>query len=295
MSTDIGGVADRLLAIRTIGSDQERDQIRQRMVEGWLHMKPNSVLVAVIGNHWEGGSWEKTTNMVIHTSKAGIHCGFSEMQDRCFQPYDALGTMRNEAIIDALNEGFEWICYVDADILPEPDTLIKLIAWQMPIVAPFVAEPGTGKPLHGPERKVNTGLQHIKWCVLSMLLIKTSVFNAAGPRFWGDAVGADEGYHFKTLARYGHTPMIDTNTQLIVSKPPTYPLTINRMTWDERQEALKKTVERLKRSPDRRPIDPRSPFTINGEYMPFATGQSVKEEVVKPMEQRGIISVGTEP
>ena len=209
--------------------------------------------------------------MMMYTNSQGWACWLQEIQDRCFNPYDALGVMRNEAVLDAQNAGFEYLCMLDADVLPQPDYLIRLLKWQLPIVAPYVVEPGSGKPLHGPTFPINTGVHPARWCVLSMLLFKTAVFNCTDSHFWDNPMGADEGYHFKTLYRFGHQPWVDTSTQLIVSKIPTYPLATNRMTPAERQEFWNNKLAGLQKEPDRRPLDQNSPHQQNGIYMPFIT------------------------
>lgn len=264
----------RLIQLRSVVSDVERGLLGQKLQDGWGHVRPYSVLVAVIGNHYKFGSWQRIIDMIQEANKQGIPCAISEIQDRCFDPYDALGTMRNEAILAAQTEGFEFLCYVDADIQPAADTLVKLMAWQRSpiqpaILAPFVIEEGTGRRLHGPSLEPYTGLHVVKWCVLSMLLFRTSVFNCTGPRFWGDAMGADEGYHFQTLYHYGHRPYIDTNVQLPVAGRPHYPLATNRFNWQQRQEHWDRILQELAKPPDRRPIDPNSPYQVNGEYLPF--------------------------
>ncbi len=262
---------ERLVVLRNFANPAEQQMGKERLERSWGHVRPNSVLVAAMANHWAPGAWHRVADMLNYTTQTGLCCALDEIQDRCFQPYDALGTMRNEAILHALNEGYEWLCYVDCDVEPEPDTLVRLIRWDMPIVAPYVVEPGTGKPLHGPMWPANTGLHTIRWCVLSMLLFRTSVFNCVGPRFWGDAMGADEGYHFKTLWHYGHRPYLDTNTRLVTASRPTYPLATNRMTWEQRQEFWKRKLDGMRQPPDRRPytqaVDPK--LVIDGEYMPF--------------------------
>lgn len=304
----------KLVVVRSFATPQERDAGRRKMDISWPHVRPDSVLVAAMGNHWPEGAWHRVVDMILETNRRGVYAALSEVQDRCFDPYDSLGTMRNEAILEAQYEGFEWLLYVDCDIRPEPDTILRLLAWQMPIVAPLVVEPGTGKPLHGPAHAANGGLKPAKWCVLSMLLFRTTVFNCTGPRFWGDAIGADEGYHFKTLWLYGHRPWIDTNTQLVVGGKPTYPLAYNRRIrtepdrqaseakarqwlsaqyppqgvedviqyvrdtarWDGRAQFWRQKAERLLQPPDRRPPTPDSPGVIDGEYLPFFLDGSVE-------------------
>lgn len=264
---DIGG---GMVSVVSLPTQREQELSRQRSATSWQHIRPNSVYIAVIGNHYSQGSWQRIADMMQHTSDTGYACWMVEVQDRCFNPYDALGTMRNEAVVDASNAGFEWLCMVDADILPEKDALLRLLKWDMPIIAPYVVEPGTGAKLHGPPHELNTGLRPVRWTVLSMLLFRTSVFNCVGPRFWGDAIGADEGYHFKTLWHYGHRPYIDTGCQLVAQKKPIYPLATNRLTWEQRQEVWKEKLTKLAQPPDRRPIDPNDPGARGGVYMPFA-------------------------
>jgi hypothetical protein len=206
-----------------------------------------------MGYYYPPGCWHKLMDMVAYSQQQGIYVAISELQDRCLHPYDALGTMRNEAILMAQNEGFEWLLYMDNDAMPERDTLVRLLHWQMPITAPYVAEPGTGRRLFGPTWEPNQGLKPVKWVVLTMLLFRVKVFNATGHQFWSDAVGADEGYHFQKLWHYGHQPFLDTNTQLITAgSGPHYPLSSNRL---QSAEARRELWERLARSravgPDR--------------------------------------------
>lgn len=310
--------ASRHTVFRSYPSEQELSRSQQLMERGWPHIRPGSVLVAAMGNHWRGPSWNKVVDMVDFSQQQGVYCALQEIQDRCFNPYDALGTMRNEAILTALGEGFEYICFLDNDVQPEPDFLTKLMAWNMPIVAPYVVEPGTGTKLFGPALNPGTGLQRAKWCVLSMLLFHASVFRAPHmTEFWRDALGADEGYHFQKFHYYGYHLYIDTGVQLQVGHRPLFPLAMNRMSSGamrdvesaskalvahlggilarkgvplqeadtnelsgaltefirvskgDRDIFLQQKIERFVEPPDRRPIDPNSPWMKDGEYAPF--------------------------
>lgn len=310
--------AMRHSVFRSYPSQPELQRSHKQMEHGWPHIRPHSVLVAAMGNHWRQGSWQRVVDMVDYTQNQGVYAALHEIQDRCFNPYDALGTMRNEAILTAVGEGFEYLCYLDNDVQPEPDTLIKLLTWNVPVIAPFIAEPGTGKGLHGPELKVNTGLQRAKWSVLSMLLFHTATFRATGPQFWRDAIGADEGWHFQQLQHWYGVPLfIDTNTTLVVGGRPLYPLALNRLpsgsmktveqasrvaaarigvvlqrrglqimdadhaeisaaltefiraAKGDRDILIQQKIERFVEPPDRRPIDPNSPYIKDGEYAPF--------------------------
>ncbi len=236
-----------------------------------------------MGSHWASQSWAKVADMVAFTNKAGVYCGLVEIMDRCFNPLDAMGTMRNEAIMTAKNAGYEYLCYVDNDVLPEPDALVKLLARQVPIIVPFIPEPGTGKKLHGPERNPNTGLWPMKWSVLSMMVFWTNVFNSVGTRFWADAIGADEGFHFHDLWTNGHRLYMDTDVQVITVSKPNYPLSLRSMTREDRENAQERTRERLRLPPDRRAIMENDPAVVNGIYMPF----------VAPRNPPVVVSTGT--
>jgi hypothetical protein len=267
-----------LLALRPTLTPPEQERQTRKQADGWGRLHPDSVLVAAMGNHWIPSAWQRVADMVTFTLRQGIQCGLQEMMDRCHQPYDGLGTMRNEAILMAMNEGFEWLCYVDDDIMPEPDTLLRLLNHQLSVIAPYMVEPGTGKPLHGPSMAVGSGLHLAKWTVLSMLLFRVDVFNCTGPNFWRDALGADEGYHFQLLFHYGHRLFIDTAIPLQIGKRPLYPLSYKRMLPQERMEHEERLRARLAQMPDRRPIDPDSPLVRNGVYMPFAVPPTQAEK-----------------
>lgn len=267
-------------ALRYHKTVAERDLIQWRQENTWDHASPKSVLVAVMGAHWRAQSWQLVTDMVHYTNAQGINIGLVEVMDRCQNPYDALGAMRNEGIMKA-KEGWEYLLYVDCDVLPSPDTLVRLLAWDVAIVAPYVEEPGTGKPLHGPAKSKWSGLQAIRWSVLSMLLFRTSVFNATGPELWNNAAGADEGYHFQKLWHYGHRPYLDTSLMLPVAQPPTYPLATNRMAEQEAKSFWEIRREWLLAPPDRSPIDPKDPRHIDGVYFPFAGTQNQLVETPK--------------
>ena len=264
--------------VRYHSTERERQLMEVRANSTWHHGRPWSVLICAMGYHWKPGSWQKVVDMMQHTQEQGFYVAMVEIMDRCLNPYYALGAMRNEAIMKA-KQGFEWILYVDNDVLPEPDCLLRLLNWDMPIVSPYVREPGTNKPLHGPQREEGTGLQPIRWSVLSMLLMRTSVFNIwPGGEFWNDSVGADEGYHFQKLWDVGHRPWIDTNILLPVYSTPTYPLAVNRMGEAEAKKFWDKRRELLNAIPDRAPINLSDPRQQYGEYMPWMEAPPTKAE-----------------
>ena len=260
------------LGLRYMSSPAEHAICTYRAANGWDHARPMSVLVCVIGNHYRERSWARIVDMVDFANREGIYCSLMEIQDRCMKPYDALGTMRNEAIINA-RQGWEWMCMVDADVLPPPDTLVKMLKRAddrgHSILVPYVDEPGTGKRLHGPEREKFSGIWRVRWAVLSFLLFRTSVFSAwPGGEFWDNAIGSDEGYHFKKLYDMGHTMAIDTDCVVPTQSAPTYPLTAKHLSpEDEKKFWAMKEAHRMA-PPDRRPLTPDDPRQQNGIYLP---------------------------
>ena len=99
---------------------------------GWepAHIRPNSVFVAAIGCSWSEGAWEKVLNMVEYTNQQGICCWLTEIPDKCVSmPYGAINAQRDNACLNAHNQGFEWLLMIDNDVLPEQDLLMRLLRW----------------------------------------------------------------------------------------------------------------------------------------------------------------------
>lgn len=260
------------LGIRYNTSPAEQKWCQDRANNGWDHARPNSVLVAAIGNHWRERSWARVMDMVHYANNQGYYSALVEIQDRCMNPYDALGTMRNEAIIKAM-QGWEYLCMVDTDVLPQPETLVRLIVQMQQggnsIIAPYVDEPGTNKPLHGPVKEKFKGTSPVRWCVLSFLVFRTQVFNCTGPEFWDNAIGSDEGYHFQKLYHFGHTPMLDSDIIVPTQAAPTYPLTTKRLSKEDHDRFWASKEEWRQGVPDRRPVAPGDPRVKDGMYLPF--------------------------
>jgi hypothetical protein len=284
----------RYIQMRSFPSDQERDKLTSPTAARWAHMRPDSVLVASISNHWRPGCWQRIVDMILYSQTQGVYAALQEIQDRCFNPYDALGTMRNEAVLQAQIEGFEWLLMVDTDVKPERDTLIRLLGHQMPIMAPYVVEPGTGRRLFGPSWEPNQGIKPLRWTVLSMVLFRTSVFNCFGHNFWSDAVGADEGYHFMKMWHVGHQPWQDTSTILIVEGTPHYPLASNRIASEQRKALWAKINAKRSALPDRRPEDVDGTGNIDGEYHPYSAVDSSYLVTATPANELAVNSLTTQ-
>ena len=204
------------------------DRLRNQRIEmGWAkHVSPFSTLIAAMGNHWQPSCYEALEAMAEYTWSKGIELCLYEEPDRCYQPFDALGVMRNAAYMRALREGYEFILYVDNDVCPQPGVLYQLLNRFMPIISPIIVyADGNDHGLTMPKIEQGKGLAMVSSCVLSMVLIQTSVFAPwAIIPFWQDALGADEAYHFSRLAVAGHRPFVDTDVVVTCVSPPHYPL-----------------------------------------------------------------------
>ena len=123
--------------IRYNSSPKEQEMANRKAEDWWSHASPYSILVTAIGNHWKAGSWERVLNMIHRTNNYGYKATLDEIMDRCQNPYDALGAMRNEAVMRGM-EGYDYLCMIDTDVYPEPDMLIRLLQHELPIVAPYI-------------------------------------------------------------------------------------------------------------------------------------------------------------
>jgi hypothetical protein len=212
---------------RFFDTETSQELWQQRQDMGWPnHLNPFSVLIAAMGNHWREDCRESVQEMAQATFNQGYDVVFYEEHDRCYQPYDALGIMRNLAYHRAIKEGFEFICYVDNDVRPSPDTLIRLMHRFVPVISPIIVySDGKSHGLSMPTMEQNRGLAMVTSFVLSLVVFQTSVFLpfATSP-FWQDALGADENYHFSKLAMMGHRPFVDTDVVVECVTPPSYPL-----------------------------------------------------------------------
>lgn len=266
--------------IRWYRSDLEREHSTKRQGgHRWPHAAPMSVLVASIGNSWKGDSWARVQAMNDFAHRHGIAVTFREFQNRCFEPYDALGTMRNEVFASATGGGYEFCMMIDNDVRPEPDTLYRLLNRDLPFIAPYVEEPadpttpGSAKRvLHGPHREPYQGIYPVKWHVLTMMLFKTAYIGALGDHFWGDAIGGDEGYHFqRSYAKTGVYPHVDSDIVLEAGGAPLYPLTVKKSgEWDKEGGVKQERAQRFDRIPERGPQFPGDRrVNQDGVWLPF--------------------------
>ncbi len=211
---------------RSFETETQKNVYDERLHTGGArHIAPYSVLIACMGNHWEPGCREAVWDMYQETFKAGYLPTFYEQKDMCYEPFDAIGSMRNAAYHKAVSEGHEYLCYVDNDIQPPPDALVNLMRSHLPIVAPalrFADGETYGLASATAEGEMAAMVHSV---VLSMLVFRTAIFRPLGGEFWENARGADEAYHFEKLDMLtGHRPFLFPSVQVKVIKPPHFPL-----------------------------------------------------------------------
>jgi len=212
---------------RWFDNEEAKALFDQRVEMGWpQHNRPFSTFIAAIGNHWHPGCYDAVKAMGDCAFEQGYDVALAEMPDRCYQPYDGLGLMRNQAYMEALRNGYEFLLMVDNDVIPPRDTLVRLLRRFMPIISPIVVyADGEAHGLTMPTMERGRGLAMVSSHVLSFTLFQTAVFLPwATTPFWESPLGADEDYHFRRLAMAGHRPFVDTDLAVTCLTPPHYPL-----------------------------------------------------------------------
>lgn len=190
------------------------------------HISPGSTLICAIGNYWQPGCLQAVLEMVRYTHDQGYEVALYEERDRCYQPFDAIGSMRNTAYLRAREEGWEFVLYVDNDVRPHQDALVRLLSRWVPIISPkIIYSDGDAHGLDMPKMEEGRGLALVGSVVLSFILFKTAVFAPWWQGdFWGNAIGDDEEVHFRKLAQVGHRPFVDTDVVVECVNPPHFPL-----------------------------------------------------------------------
>ena len=260
----------------TSGDEMNTWQLRQYITQGeqfradhriaYPHAHPDSVFVAQIGANYDPGVWEAIVNMVLYTQQQGVQCWLEEImpQQGGFPLVDIAG-MRDAGVMRAQLAGFEYVCLVDSDILPEEDLLLKMLKHDAPVVAPYIIEPDSGgQVIGGPQWYLGQGLKPMRWICASFMLCRTSIFNCPNTAF---KTGTDDDLFFQQLWKYGHKPYMDTDVELKVTRGPQRPA---KYTWDERWANYQQAYDASKSLPDRRPTDPNNEQTRDGVYIPFA-------------------------
>ena len=191
------------------------------------HLSVGSVLIGAMGNHWRPGCYDAVKAMANHTFEQGYQVTLYEQPDRCFNPGDALGSMRNEIYMLALAEGYQYILYVDNDVKPSPEVLVELMEQHVP--SPVAPKPrfANGQVFDNIHASMlEPGMYMVGSCILSMILFPSVVLRPFWRGdFWEDAIGDDEEYHFDKLYRAtGHRPFVNARVEVEIMEPPHFPL-----------------------------------------------------------------------
>jgi len=253
-----------IVQLYSFRTKREEELHAARCTHSWPHNAPGSIFVAPIGTNWAKGCWQAVVDMVLHTAATGLQCWMEEIAPSGYFPQLDANRLRDRAVHFAQDGGFEWLCLVDNDMKPAPDTLLKLMRHELPIMAPLIIEPGVGKSIGSPELIPDRGLQPAKWVSLSFLLIRTSVFNT-GVTFMSSP---EEGMLFQRFWHFGHRAWVDTAVGVEMTQPPARR---SGKSWKENWDSLKRNYNQSFDGsyPDRAAADPNNPFMVKGVYVPY--------------------------
>ncbi len=235
------------------------------------HIRPQSVLVAGIGNLWDEGAWWRLQDMLLHTALAGHSVSLQEMHDASIFSFEAIPMMRWSASMMARDGGMEWLLMVDNDVLLEKDTLLRLLAHDRPVVFPFLEDlekrlPRLIAPLSGPDLlESGHGLVPVRWAAMSCMLFNVKIFNVLSETAWR---GSD--YLFAQCLNYlGHRVYVDTDTVVKITRGPTRHASKE---YDEYWADHRKMWDRLRfEDRDRRPPPDFNPLKDNGYVDKYGT------------------------
>lgn len=264
---------------------QDKRVLGERIDYRFPHVRPQSVLVAAIGNTWDEGCWWRFQDMCLATAVAGHSVSLQEFTDPSIWPSDAIQLMRWSAAMAARDSGVEWLFMVDNDVMLEKDTLLKLMAWDMPVVFPILEDlekkyPIALAPMSDPYLEPNHGLQPARWSAMSAMLFNPRIFNVLDSNAWK---GTD--YHFgQALNFIGHRIYVDTNTVVKVTRGPSR---VANLSWDELMERQKNFRDKLRwLDRDRRPPPNFNPLRDDGWVDKHGTYYAVLNKVARG-EQNG--------
>ena len=230
----------------------------------YVHINPQSVLIAPIGNLWEENCWWHLQDMLLHSAKQGYSISLQEMRDSSVFSTDAIGLMRWSASMSARDSGVEWIMMVDNDALLKKDTLVRLLAHDRPVVFPLLHDLEQRYPVEiapmsaPPELQPGSGLVPVRWAAMSVMLFNVKIFNVLDSHVWW---GTD--YHFGQALNYiGHRMYVDTDTVVNVVRGPSRH---SAKDYDQFWNDHRKMQERIhSEERDRRPPPDFNPLTDDG-------------------------------
>ncbi len=254
---------DEALTVPSFSSPQEMRRFKVQSDYSRPHVQPGSVCITTTGTMYKPSVWKALVDMFMLTNKQGINCWISEVKDpRAGLPYASLGAMMDLGVMQAQSRGFEYVCLVQTDVLPEPELLANLLEMQVAIAVPMIIDPNTEKGMGGPMYEPNQGIKPLRWCPISFILFRTSVFNCSDSFFTGQVT---EDMMWERFWRYGHQPV--QNTDLVLNMA-SYATRHGNLTLPEQWDWMCSVDERRRQKPDR--SSPNSDeHHVNGIYAPW--------------------------
>lgn len=259
--------------------------VRQLLGAKWgyaqYHVKPQSILIAPIGNLWEKDCWWRLQDCLLETAKAGYSVSVHEVVDSNLLSVEAIAMMRWQASMLARDGGVEWLLMVDNDAQLEKDTLLRLLAHDKPIVFPLLHDleqkfPKEIATLSDPVLEAGHGLRRVRWAAMSVMLFDVRVFNVLDPTAWR----GNDFLFSQALHHLGHRIYVDTDTAVRVVKGPGRE---GSYTFDEVLDGRRRLWRRLRlERRDRRPPPNFNPLKDDGWVDKSGTYFGVVNKVARP-------------
>lgn len=260
----------------------EKKRNSERFSSYW-HLRPDSVFVASIGTSWQPHSWNRVVDMIMWANFKGYNVWFQEVEeDHINFPMANTQVMRDSAIMMGKDAGFDKICLIDNDVLPDKEVLFKLLEHPFPLVSPYIWDQGEDHALGIPRYERGQGLQPMRWVGASFMLFKASIFNCPDIKFSGLY---QEGQFGQKLAHYGHQFWVDTDVEVQTFTPPGRMAQHN---FDTRLDMLRSRYDN-KEIPNRKAIDSDSPWVKSDVYCPFLFGKEEQKDYFRHLQSTGNI------
>ena len=136
------------------------------------------------------------------------------------------GELRERARLALARRKDAWVLWVDADVLPPPDTLPRMVAHEWSVVSGLVLLRGQGYPICGLDRgdpdegfvtggdlTVRPGPQEVGWVGFGLLLVRGDLAREIGFRPYLDGTEpiwtGEDGYWCREARWQGHSVLLD--------------------------------------------------------------------------------------
>ena len=183
-----------------------------------------SVLVANIGNAFLPGVQEAVEAAANVYARTGARCVVAVQPNLCVVSPFGLDSMRNFMVLRACAAGFDYILFLDNDVLLEdPETVVKLVARGHLYIIPWFDQSPIGRNeiLGNPMYDADQGLMRMEWTVPYCSLINTAAFKLAGRRPFGEQpIYSKDEYDSLWFTQHGVEIWQDTNVKVKLLRPP---------------------------------------------------------------------------